>query len=47
MRESGRRRNSTGVRESAQRWRELLIGIQRRGLKIAPDLAVSDGATRL
>jgi putative transposase len=34
----------TGVRESAQRWRELLIDIKRRGLEIAPDLAVGDGA---
>jgi Transposase, Mutator family len=28
----------TGVRESAQSWRELLIDIKRRGLDIAPDL---------
>ena len=34
----------TGVRESAQSWRELLINIKRRGLEIAPDLAVGDGA---
>ena len=34
----------TGVRESAQSWRELLIDIKRRGLKIAPDLAIGDGA---
>jgi putative transposase len=34
----------TGVRESAQSWRELLIDIKRRGLEIAPDLAVGDGA---
>ena len=34
----------TGVRESAQNWRELLIDIKRRGLEIAPDLAVGDGA---
>jgi transposase-like protein len=34
----------TGVRESAQSWRELLIDIRRRGLAIAPDLAVGDGA---
>jgi putative transposase len=33
-----------GVRESAQRWRELLIDIRRRGLQIAPELAVGDGA---
>jgi transposase-like protein len=34
----------TGIRESAQSWRELLVDIKRRGLKIAPDLAVGDGA---
>ena len=34
----------TGVRESAQSWRELLVDIRRRGLEIAPDLAVGDGA---
>ena len=28
----------------AQSWRELLIGIKQRGLEIAPDLAVGDGA---
>jgi transposase-like protein len=33
-----------GVRESAQSWRELLIDIKQRGLEIAPDLAVGDGA---
>jgi transposase-like protein len=34
----------TGVRESAQSWRELLIDIKQRGLGIAPGLAVGDGA---
>src|SRR5947209_9212877 len=34
----------TGVRESAQSWRELLIDIKQRGLEIAPDPAVGDGA---
>jgi putative transposase len=33
-----------GVRESAQSWRELLVDIKRRGLAIAPDLAIGDGA---
>jgi putative transposase len=33
-----------GVRESAQSWRELLIEVKRRGLIIAPELAVGDGA---
>ena len=36
----------TGVRESAQSWRELLIDIKQRGLEIAPDLAVGGGANR-
>jgi putative transposase len=34
----------TGARESGQSWRELLIDIKQRGLEIAPDLAVGDGA---
>lgn len=34
----------TGIRESAQSWRELLVDVRRRGLKIAPDIAVGDGA---
>lgn len=33
-----------GVRESKQSWRELLLGLKRRGLEIAPRLAVGDGA---
>ena len=33
-----------GYRESTQSWRELLLDIKRRGLEIAPDLAVGDGA---
>src|SRR5215218_2779243 len=33
-----------GVRESAQSWRELLVETKGRGLKIAPELAVGDGA---
>jgi putative transposase len=33
-----------GVRESAQSWRELLVEIKRRGLSIAPEIAVGDGA---
>ena len=33
-----------GVRESAQSWRELLIDVKHRGLAIAPDIAVGDGA---
>jgi putative transposase len=33
-----------GVRESAQSWRELLVEVKRRGLTIAPEIAVGDGA---
>ena len=33
-----------GVRESAQSWRELLLDLKRRGLAVAPDLAIADGA---
>jgi putative transposase len=33
-----------GVRESAQSWRELLIEVKGRGLTIAPEIAVGDGA---
>jgi hypothetical protein len=33
-----------GVRESAQSWRERLLDLKRRGLTIAPELAIADGA---
>lgn len=33
-----------GIRESAQSWRALLVGIKARGLAIAPEVAVGDGA---
>jgi putative transposase len=33
-----------GVRESTQSWRELLLDLKRRGLAVAPELAVADGA---
>ncbi len=33
-----------GARESAQDWRELLLDLKRRGLSVAPELAVADGA---
>src|SRR4051812_37523190 len=33
-----------GARESAQDWRELLLDLKSRGLLIAPELAVADGA---
>ena len=34
----------TGVRESAQSWKELLVDLKARGLSIAPEVAVGDGA---
>ena len=33
-----------GVRESSQSWHELLVDLKARGLRIAPELAVADGA---
>ncbi len=33
-----------GYRESAQSWREVLLDLKRRGLEMAPELAVGDGA---
>jgi transposase-like protein len=33
-----------GARESAQSWRELLADLKSRGLAIAPEIAVGDGA---
>jgi hypothetical protein len=33
-----------GVRESAQSWKDLLLDLERRGLGVAPKLAVADGA---
>ena len=33
----------TGVRDSTQSWRELLIDIKQRGLEIAPDLRSATG----
>ncbi|GJE52882.1 IS256 family transposase ISMex3 [Methylobacterium tardum] len=32
------------VRESAQSWRELLVDVKRRGVSIAPEIAVGAGA---
>jgi transposase-like protein len=34
----------SGYRESAQSWRELLAGLKSRGLSVAPELAIGDGA---
>ena len=33
-----------GIRESEESWRELLLDLKRRGLSVAPELAVGDGA---
>ncbi len=33
-----------GIRESTQSWRELLVDVKRRGLAVAPEIAVGDGA---
>src|ERR671913_1570920 len=33
-----------GMRESAQSWRELLVGLKARGPAIAPELGTGDGA---
>ena len=33
-----------GFRESAQSWKELLVDLKARGLALAPELAVGDGA---
>lgn len=33
-----------GMRESAQSWRELLVDLKARGLAVAPEIAVGDGA---
>jgi transposase-like protein len=33
-----------GVRESAQSWRELFVDLKARGLAVAPEIAVGDGA---
>ena len=34
----------TGMRESAQSWKELLVDLKSRGLSIAPEVAIGDGA---
>ena len=33
-----------GYRESAQSWRKILLELKRRGLTVAPKLAIGDGA---
>jgi putative transposase len=33
-----------GVRENTQSWRELLVDLKARGLAVAPEIAVGDGA---
>jgi putative transposase len=37
-------RPQTGMRESAQSWKELLVDLKARGLSITPEVAVGDGA---
>jgi transposase-like protein len=37
-------RPQTGMRESAQSWKELLVDLKARGLSIAPQVAIGDGA---
>ena len=32
----------TGMRESAQSWKELLVDLKARGLSMAPEIAVGD-----
>ena len=34
----------TGMRESGQSWKELLVDLKARGLSIAPEVAIGDGA---
>ena len=34
----------TGMRESAQSWKELLVDLKARGLSISPQVAIGDGA---
>src|SRR4030081_1644098 len=34
----------TGMRESVQSWKELLVDLKARGLAVAPEVAVGDGA---
>ena len=33
----------TGMRESVQSWKELLVDLKARGLSVAPEVAVGDG----
>jgi putative transposase len=33
-----------GARESAHDWRDLLLGLKRRGLDVSPQLVIADGA---
>ncbi len=34
----------TGMRESSQSWRELLVDLKARGLSVTPEVAIGDGA---
>jgi transposase-like protein len=44
--QEGAARLSGGHAESAQSWKELLVDLKARGLSIAPEIAVGDGALR-
>ena len=34
----------TGIRESAQSWKELLVDLKARGVSVAPQVTIGDGA---
>jgi transposase-like protein len=42
--QEGARRSQLGRRERTQSWRELLVELEARGLAVAPEIAVGDGA---
>ena len=41
---TGMRTVEPGYRESATSWEELLFGLRDRGLSVAPELVIADGA---
>jgi putative transposase len=34
----------TGMRESTQSWKELLVYLKKRGLAVGPEISIGDGA---
>ncbi len=44
VRPQGMAGDTDGFRESTQSWREVLLDLERRGLKQDPKLAIGDGA---